>query len=261
MIVDKNVVTRVSTTTGKAVWKVKRGGVNWQGSVHAVLANGGDKTTAYDWNTGAKLWEVKAGSRPFGYDSGDYIVFVDADKNVRNEADAATNASMDYLPPYKFTVVDAKTGNVLWTKKDLDGKDIVSHSLAVPGQIRLTSDKGGVANLNIADGTPAVAPDGIENQRFVTYDKKEKTLFCRDFAGAVVWTREAEMSSRSEYQVRQDYVVWPQKDGVVEMIALSDGKFRWRSQFDENPRPYVNEDGTYIVVQQKNELTIVKPGS
>jgi outer membrane protein assembly factor BamB len=261
MIIDKNAVTRVSTTTGKAVWKMKRGGVNWQGSVHAVLAKGGDKTTAYDWNTGAKLWEVKAGSRPFGYDSGDYIVFVDADKNVRNEADAATNASMDYLPPYKFTVVDAKTGNVLWTKKDLDGKDIVSHSLAVPGQIRLTSDKGGVANLNIADGTPAVAPDGIENQRFVTYDKKEKTLFCRDFAGAVVWTREAEMSSRSEYQVRQDYVVWPQKDGVVEMIALSDGKFRWRSQFDENPHPYVNEDGTYIVVQQKNELTIVKPGS
>jgi hypothetical protein len=34
-----------------------------------------------------------------------------------------------------------------------------------------------------------------------------------------------------------------------------------RSQFDENPHPYVNADGTYIVVQQKKELTIVKPGS
>jgi PQQ-like domain len=261
MISDKNVVTRVSTTTGKAVWKAKRGGVNWQGSVHAVLANGGDKTTAYDWNTGAKLWEVKAGSRPFGYDSGDYIVFVDANKNVRTEADAATNASMDYLPPYKFTVVNAKTGNVVWTKKDIDGKDIVSHLFAVPGQIRLTSDKGVVANLNIADGTAGVAPDGIEGQRFVEYDKKEKTLLCRDFAGAVVWTREAEMSLSSEYQVRKDYVVWPQKDGLVELIALSNGDFRWKSQFDENPHPYVNEDGTYIVVQQKKELTIVKPGS
>ena len=261
MISDKNVVTRVSTGTGKAVWKAKKGGVNWQGSVHAVLANGGDKTTAYDWNTGAKLWEVKAGSRPFGYDSGDYIVFVDADKNVRTQADAATNARMDYLPPYKFTVVNAKTGQVVWTKKDIGGKDIVSHSFSVPGQIRLTSDKGVVANLNIADGSPGTAPGGIENQRFVMYDKEAKTLFCRDFAGAVVWTREAEMSSGSEFQVRKDYVVWPQKNGVVEMIALSDGDFRWKSQFDENPHPYVNEDGTYIVVQQKKELTIVKPGS
>ena len=261
MISDKNVVTRVSTGTGKAVWKAKRGGVNWQGSVHAVLANGGDKTTAYDWNTGAKLWEVKAGSRPFGYDSGDYIVFIDAGKNVRNEADAASNVSMDYLPPYKFTAVNAKTGDVVWTKKDIDGKDIVSHSFTVPGQIRLTSDKGAVANINIADGTPGVALGGIENQRFVTYDKKKKMLICHDFAGAEVWTREAEMSESCEFQVRKDYVVWPQKNGVVEMIALLDGAFRWRSQFDENPHPYVNEDGTYFVVQQQKELTIVKPGS
>ena len=261
MISDKNVVTRVSTETGKAVWKAKRGGVNWQGSVHAVLANGGDKTTAYDWNTGQKLWEVKAGSRPFGYDSGDYIVFVDADKNVRTEADADENASMDYLPPYKFTAVNAKTGSVVWSKKDIDGKDIVSHSFTVPGQIRLTSEKGVIANLNIADGTPGVAPGGIENQRFVEYDKKKKTLVCRDFGGVEIWTREAEMSSSCEFQVRKDFVVWPQKNGVVEMIALADGAFRWRSQFDENPHPYVNEDGTYFVVQQKNELTIVRPGS
>ncbi len=261
MISDQNVVTRLDTMTGRELWKVKRGGVNWQGSVHAVLAKGGDKTTAYDWKTGAKLWEVKAGSRPFAYDSGDYIVFVDADKNVRTEADAADNAGMNYLPPYRFTVVNAKTGQVAWTKKDIDGKDIVSHSFAVPGQIRLTSEKGVVANLNIADGKPGSAPEGIENQRFLEYDKKAKTLFCRDFVGTVVWTREAEMSRSAEYQIRKDYVVWPQRDGRVEMIALSDGAFRWRSQFDEDPHPYVNEGGTYVVVQQGKELTIVKAAS
>jgi outer membrane protein assembly factor BamB len=261
MVSDQNVVTRLAAATGQAVWKVKRGGVNWQGSVHAVLAKGGDKTTAYDWNTGEKLWEVKAGSRPFGYDSGDYIVFVDAAKNVKTEADAAKNVGIDYLPPYKFTVVNAKTGQIAWTKKDIDGKDIVSHSFAVPGQIRLVSEKGIVANLNVADGTPGTMPEGIENQRFVNYDKKAKTLFCRDFTGVVVWTREAEMSLAADYQVRKDFVVWPQKDGVVEMISLSDGEFRWRSQFGENPHPYVNADGTYLVVQQGKELTIVKPGS
>ena len=261
MISDRNVVTRLDSTTGEALWKVKRGGVNWEASVHAVLAKGGDKTTAYDWSTGAKLWEVKAGSRPFAYDSGDYIVFVDAGKNVKTEADAATNVGMDYLPPFKFTVVNAKTGQIVWTKKDIDGKDIESHSFAIPGQIRMVSDKGVVANLNVADGQPAVAPEGIENQRFVNYDKKAKTLFCRDFAGNVVWTRKAEMSQAADYQVRRDFVVWPQKDGLVEMIALSDGEFRWRSQFGENPHPYVNADGTYLVVQQGKELAIVKAGS
>lgn len=261
MISDGNVVTRVDATTGKKLWSVKRGGVNWQGSVHAVLANGGDKTTAYDWNTGAKLWEVKAGSRPFGYDSGDYIVFVDAAKNVRTEADAAKNVGMDYLPPYKVTVVNAKTGQIVWTRKDIDGKDIVSHSSAVPGQIRLTSDKGVVENLHISNGSPGGAPEGIENQRFLMYDKKKKTLFCRDFVGGVVWTREAEMSLASDYQIMKDCVVWPQRDGTVELIALSDGQFRWRSTFDESPHPYVNADGTYLVVQQKKKLTIVKMGS
>ena len=260
MISDKNVVTRLSLMTGFEVWKVKKGGVNWQGSAHAVLAKGGDKTTAYDWNTGAKLWEVKAGSRPFAYDSGDYIVFVDANKNVKTEAEAAKNVGMDYLPPFRFTAVDAKTGKIVWTKKDIDGKDIISHSFTVPGQIRLISEKGVVANLNVADGTPGAPPEEIEKQRFVEYDKKAKTLVCRDFAGAVVWTRKGEMSEASEFQVRKDYVVWPQKDGVVEMIALSDGAFRWKSQFDENPHPYVNKDGTYVVVQQRKELTIVKPG-
>jgi outer membrane protein assembly factor BamB len=261
MVSDRNVVTRISAMTGQALWSAKRGGVNWQGSVHAVLANGGDKTTAYDWNTGQKLWEVKAGSRPFGYDSGDCIVFVDAAKNVRTEADAAENAGMNYLPPYKFTVVNAKTGQVVWTKKDIDGKDIVSHSFAVPGQIRLISEKGVVANLIVADGKPGAAPEGIQYRRFVMYDEKEKELICRDFGGAEVWTLKGEMSSNGPYEVKNDYVVWAQKNGTVEVIALSNGDFQWRSTFDENPRPYLNADGTYLVVQQKKEVTIVRMGS
>lgn len=259
MISDVNVVTRVSAISGQALWKVKRGGVNWQGSVHAVLAKGGDKTTAYDWNTGAKLWEVKAGSRPFAYDSGDYIVFSDAAKNVRPKGEQLVPT--DYLPPYKFTVVNAKTGEIVWTKKDIGGKDIVGHSFTVPGQIRLTSEKGVVENLHIADGSLGSPPEGIENQRFLAYDKKKKTLTCRDFVGAVVWTRQGEMSLASDYQIMKDCVVWPQKDGIVELIALSDGEFRWKSFFDENPRPYMNADQTYFVIQQRKQLTIVKMGT
>lgn len=261
MISDKNVVTRLSWMTGQELWKAKRGGVNWQGSAHAVLANGGDKTTAYDWKTGERLWEAKAGSRPFGYDSGDYIVFVDAGKNVRTEADAAENVGMNYLPPYKLTVVNAKTGKTVWTKRDIDGKDIVEHSFAAPGQVRLVSDKGAVANLNIADGSPGALPEGIEKQRFVTYDKKKKLLLCRDFAGAEIWTRNAEMSENGPFEVRNDYVVWAQKDGTMEVIALSDGEFQWRSTFDENPRPYLSADGSYLVVQQGKQVTIVRMGA
>ncbi|MGH7681138.1 MAG: PQQ-binding-like beta-propeller repeat protein, partial [Candidatus Eiseniibacteriota bacterium] len=260
MISDRNVVTRLSTMTGFKVWSVKRGGVNWQASTHAVLAKGGDETTAYDWDTGKELWEVKAGSRPFAYDQGDYIVFVDADKNEKTEADAATNKGMEYLPPYKFTVVNAKTGQIAWTKKDIGGKDIVSHSFAVPGQIRLISENRVVANLNISDGTPGGAPAGIENQRIVSYDEKKKTLVCTDFAGGLVWTREAEISANGPFQVRHDYVVWAQKNGIVEAIALADGSLQWKSTFAENPHPFVNEDGTAIVVQHGSEVTIVTLG-
>jgi outer membrane protein assembly factor BamB len=224
--------------------------MRWQGTALALLTLGKGKIAAYDWSTGSRLWETKAKVRPksFAYDSGGYIVLIDAEKKVGD----------DLRPPYRVTVVNGKTGKIVWAKKDLGGKKIVNYSFAVPGQIRLVSKKEVVANLNVADGGAAAAPAGVENQRFVEYSRGSKTLICRDFVGNVAWTREDEISERASFTVKKDYVVWPTKRGIVEVISLSDGMLRWRSDFEESPRPFLNEAGTYLVVQGKEDVTIVK---
>lgn len=250
LVVGPGAVSRLDTATGKVVWKVKRGGMRWQGTALALLTLGKGKIAAYDWSTGSRLWETKAKVRPksFAYDSGGYIVLIDAEKKVGD----------DLRPPYRVTVVNGKTGKIVWAKKDLGGKKIVNYSFAVPGQIRLVSKKEVVANLNVADGGAAAAPAGVENQRFVEYSRGSKTLICRDFVGNVAWTREDEISERASFTVKKDYVVWPTKRGIVEVISLSDGMLRWRSDFEESPRPFLNEAGTYLVVQGKEDVTIVK---
>jgi outer membrane protein assembly factor BamB len=135
----------------------KAGGVRWRGSTYAAVAVGGGKVTGYDWNTGAKLWETKAGSKLVSHDAGDYVVLIDA-KKKKNDV---------YLPPFKVSVVDGKTGKIVWTMKDLAKKQIVNYSFPVPGQIRLVSKKGVVANLNLSDGRPGLPPAEVWKQRFV----------------------------------------------------------------------------------------------
>jgi len=249
MIVGKKFLARVAWETGKEVWKIKRGSVRWRGSTYAAVAVGGGKVTGYDWNTGAKLWETKAGSKLVSHDAGDYVVLIDAKKKKKD----------DYLPPYKVIVVDGKTGKIVWTMKDIIKKPIVNYSFPVPGQIRLVSKKGVVANLNLSDGRPGLPPPMIRDQRFVEYSYGEKRLFCRDFAGNVVWTRDEEISKRATYTLGPGFVIWPTKKGTVELIQLRDGMLRWKSFFDqESPRAYMDETGHYLAVQGKKDISIVK---
>lgn len=245
MISESEIVSRVSVDTGKALWTVKRGGLSWQGSSHALLTKGDDKTIAYDWNTGAKLWESKIGQKPKGYDAGDFIVFVDGGEG--------NNAKL--VPPYKLTVANGKTGQIVWSKKDVNGKKITGFTFDVPGQIRLQSERG-VDNVNVADGTPATAPEGAASRFFTTFSAKG--VECRDWSGNVVWTRKGEAFSIPRNQPRNGLIFWATKDGLVEVIGEADGATKWQTKAGKEPQFSVNLKGTYMVVQNKKDVTIVK---
>ncbi len=232
--------------------------MSWWGSKHAFLTESEDKVFAYDWRTGAKMWEAKVDGKPKPTDVGDVIVFVSGDK-------AGTQQ-----PPFKFTALKGSGGQVLWSRKDMDGRKIMAWQLLGSGQIRLTSDKGAVANLNVADGSPGSAPTAAsesgkgaqQNGYFVTYLDKEKTIQCHDYAGKLVWERKGENSMVPAYEMGKGCVVWASMDGTVEVIGLADGASMWKQKVDAKyPHPAVNDAGTYMVIQNKKEVSIVKLGS
>lgn len=245
-------VARVATATGRATWTVKRGGMSWWTSKEAFLTESGDKITAYDWAKAAKIWEAKIGSKPKPTDAGDYIVFVDGEKW----------ASGSPTPPFRFTVANGKSGQIAWTRKDVDGKKIVDWHLQGPDRIRMENEKGSVATFNVADGSPAAAPQEIADRYLVSYVEKAKALQCHDASGTLVWERKGESGmSDASFLTGKDCVVWASKEGTVEVIGRADGKSMWSASGLKEPGVFVNPAGTCLVVQNKKDLTIVKLGS
>lgn len=247
-ISEASVVSRVSVETGKALWTVKRSGMAWQGTVHGLLTKGDDKVTAYDWNTAAKLWEAKIGSKPRGYDSGDCIVFVDGGPLEDNRP----------TPPYKITVARGRTGEILWTKKDVGGKKIDSYGFDVPGQIRLQAGDA-VENLNVADGSivPAPPANGADGGYITTFSSNG--VRCRDWTGRLVWERKGSRFLPPEHQpYRHGLCVWTTSDGDVEVIGLADGSTKWKAKVAKEPRVQVNALGTHMVVPDRKASILVK---
>ena len=243
---------RVSTATGTEIWAVKRGGMSWSTSKHAFMTESGDKITAYDWVSGAKMWEAKISSKPRPHDAGDFIIFV--------EGTAQDNVTP--MPPFKFTVVNGKTGQIAWAKKDLDGKKIPEWLLIGTERIALLNEAGTIATLNVADGTPAEAPTRLEDRFIVKYVEREDALQCHDYLGNLVWERKGESTlAGKKYLAGKECVVWVSKDGVAEVINREDGATLWQAKGLKEPQAYVNTDGTYLVVQSKKDFSIVKLGS
>ena len=246
-ISEASVVSRVSTESGKALWTLKRSGMSWQGSLQGMLTKGDDKVTAYDWNTAARLWEAKIGSRPMGYDSGDYIVFVDGGPILNGRAS----------PPFKITVAKGKSGETVWTRKDVGGKKIDSYGFDVPGQVRLQAGDA-VENLNVADGSVVPVPPKEGFDGYIT-TFSSNGVRCRDWTGKVVWERKGSKFSPPENQpFRHGLVVWTTSDGEVEVIGLADGATRWKAKVAKEPRVQVNLGGTHMVVPDKKASVLVK---
>lgn len=240
---------RVSTATGKATWTIKRGGMSWWTSKQAFLTEGGDKVTGYDWSTGAKLWEAKIGSKPKPKDAGDFIVFIDGEKWVGSNPQ----------PPFQISAANGKTGQVAWTKKEIDGKKIVDWSMLGTDRIRLENEKGTLAVLNIADGSPAAPPAEAAGRFFVNFVEKEKALQCRDYTGKLVWERKGEPNlTDDKFLVGHDCIVWVTKDGTEEVINRADGATLWKLKGAKMSSVMVNAEGSYMVAQNDKDLTIVK---
>jgi outer membrane protein assembly factor BamB len=253
MISEVDIVSRVSVATGKAVWTVKRGGMSWQGSVHGFLTKSGDKIVAYDWNTGTKLWESKVGSKPKAIDSGEYIVCMDG-------ADMVDGTP---LPPFKFTVVNGKTGQILWSKKDVDGKKIIDYGLEVPGQIWIQTE-GLVQFLSLADGTSAgmgltaaaAGAEGNENGYSVSF--YNKGVRCRDASGKTIWERKGSKYFPPKGQPRNGLVIWTTSDGDVEVIGAADGSTKWKTKTEKESYVVVNDDWSCMIVPGKKSATFVR---
>lgn len=248
MISEVSVVSRVSTGSGQALWTVKRSGMAWQGSTHGVLTKSDDKVTAYDWNTGAKLWEAKIGSKPRGYDSGDFIVFVDGGP-IENHRPT---------PPYRITVARGGTGEIVWTRKDLGGRKIDRFGFDVPGQVRLEAGDR-VENLNVSDGTTIPAPPRDDEGGGYITTFSSNGVRCRDWTGKLVWERKGSSFFPPEPQpYRHGLVVWTTSDGDVEVIGLADGATKWKAKVAKEPRVRVNLLGTHMVVPDRKSSTLVK---
>ncbi|HET9950763.1 MAG TPA: PQQ-binding-like beta-propeller repeat protein [Candidatus Eisenbacteria bacterium] len=240
---------RVSAATGKETWAVKRGGAVWSASKHALMAESGDKITAYDWISGAKIWEAPISWTPRPRDAGDFIVFVAA----------LTDEDNELVPPFKVTVVHGKTGRIAWAKSDLDGKPISEWLLIGTERIALMNEAGTVATLNVADGTATQAPARLEERYLVKYLENSRVLQCHDYLGNLVWERPGESGlSKPNFLTGKTCVVWVSKEGDVEVIDRADGSTLWKVQGLEEPQVYVDESGAYLVVQSKKDATVVK---
>ena len=243
---------RVSTVTGKEAWAVKRGGMSWSTSQHAFMTESGDKITAYDWVSGAMMWEAKISSKPRPHDAGDFIIF----------AEGTATDNVTPMPPFKFTVVSGRTGQIIWAKKDIGGKKISEWMLLGDERIVLLNEAGAVATLNVADGTPAEAPTRLEDRFIVKYVERQDALQCHDHLGNLVWQREGESTLPGrKYLAAGGCVVWVSKDGVAEVINRADGATLWEAKGLKESQAYLNADGTYLVVQSKKDFSIVRLGT
>lgn len=252
MVSEGKVVSLVEAATGRKKWTVRRDDADWQATPAALLVAEDDRLIAYDWTTGARRWEMKASRRlrAYGFDRPGVALLVDRGKFGDGE----------YTGPFRFWGVDLATGTVAWTRTDLDGKRIADFDVAYPGQVRVTSEAGRVANLNIADGSAATAPAGAEDARFVVYSAKGKVLRAFNYAGDVVWERQGERSPARDggFKVGGGVVVWLARSGTVEAIALRDGTSLWKAEVRGHPRAYMDDDGRYVVVPHERSVEILQ---
>jgi outer membrane protein assembly factor BamB len=240
---------RLSAATGKETWSIQRNGMTWSVSKHALMAESADTITAYDWSNGAKLWQARIPAKPRPHDAGDLIVFVEA----------AAYEDGAPVPPFQFTVVNGRTGQILWAKSDLGGQKIPEWILLGTERIALLNDVGTVATLNVADGTAAEAPARMEEHFVVKYVENSQALQCHDYLGNLVWERPGESAlSKPKFLSGRTCVVWVSKNGDAEVINWADGATLWQAKGLEDPQAYVNEAGTYLVVQTAKDITFVK---
>lgn len=252
-------VSRIDMGTGRVSWTVRRDGKSpWWGSKHALLTETKEKVFAYDWRSGTKMWEAGLRGFPRPKDVGDVIILCTGSKVVDG----------DPQPPFTITAVKGVGGQVLWSRADVRGLKIVDWRLVGGRQVRLTNEDGQVANVNVTDGSAAKAPPAAdaggmaEGGYFVTYLEKPKALQCHNYAGTLVWERKGKSSMTPAYKIGAGSVVWASSDGTVEVIGLSDGTTRWKTKLDlKDPHPVVSDDGKYLIVQSKKEVSIVKLGS
>lgn len=253
-------VSRVDMGTGRVSWTVARDRKgSWWGSKHALITETKDRVLAYDWRTGTKMWEAGVAGQPRPKDVGDVIILCGGKKVVDGEPQA----------PFTFTAVKGIGGQVLWSRTDVSGLEIVDWKLIGGQQIRFTNEDGKVANVNVVDGTAAKAPPAAGDQGgmaeggySVTYLEKKKTLQCHNYAGTLVWERKGENSMMPPYKLGRGCVIWASTDGTVEVVGLADGATKWKQRVaSKPPQPAVNKDGTYMVIQNKTEVSIVKLGS
>ena len=254
MVSESQLVTRLNLLTGEKKWTVRRGGgAGWQASPEALLVRSEQAVRAFDWETGAQRWELKAGPylRAVGDASRPVLLLMDGGKRERGQ----------WIGPYKFVVADKATGRVVWSRADIEGKKITAFDLAVPGQVRLTSEAGKVLNLTIADGTPGQGAANGAAARFVAYSPAAKALVCRDYAGQVVWERKGEVSERTPPIILKDVVVWAAKNGDVEIIALVDGASRWKVKAKGNPFAWADQGESVVVVPTGESVSVVRLAS
>lgn len=258
LVSEHRFVNRVDINTGQKKWTIERENHSWYGTLGALMVCDEDGVAAYDWQTGAKRWELKQGKflHAIGDQSLPVMVLVDRGKKDEGE----------WVGPYKFFGVEQATGRLVWSRGDIDGKKITSVTFASASDVVLTSETGqsvivdvmtGSPSKMVAVAAPAGAPVAGGGRCYPAYAPAVKALECRDAAGAVVWDRKGEVSERQSPIVRGGIVVWAAKNGEVEVIKRADGSSLWKTKVDGNPRAWMNGEGTYVAVPGGGKVAVV----
>jgi hypothetical protein len=251
LVSTPKVVHLVDLATGQKRWTVPRGdGAGWQGTQAGLMVRSEDVVTMYDWASGQRRWQVKGGRYMIarGATGGGMLLLVERGKFEEGR----------HVGPFKFWGVNSSTGAVVWSRADIDGKKIVGWSIEYDGQVRITSEAGRLANIDVASGAPAAAPVSAANDRFVSYSEQDKVLRARNYAGDVVWERRGEISSDARFRMAGGVVLWPAKDGTAEVIAAVDGTSLWKQSLGGNPRAFISNDGRHAIFSSGKSLHVLQ---
>ena len=101
-------------------------------------------------------------------------------------------------------------------------------------------------------GEGDVTPDG----HYVEYD--DEVLTCYSPTGQVLWTRKGEKSEFASVAIlSQGVVVWPMKNGKVELIGLRTGASLHTATGNSKPRAGVDYAGGHVLVPSGKSLKIL----
>jgi hypothetical protein len=256
LVATNKTVFRVDGTTGTKRWALGRDNATWQAAQPLVIVGSDEKVVAYDYESAAPRWEVKAGKRAWlttRVEHGGRGVGVLVDRGTFDR-------NLDeWVGPYRFWGVDLANGQVIWFLDAVEGAKITSYELSAE-QLRAYGERTiKPLNLSLGDGSPAAAPTGAQDLRWVWYSRQDKALRAQDYAGTVVWERLGEKSSRERFEVGREVgiVLWPAKDGTVEVIRLNDGTSLWKQKLGGDPRVWF--DGRHnFVVQHGSSVTLLR---